>query len=693
LLFSQRYSQTHKSPSDYTKIENRETGKETDMKQLQLDDFYKYKFISELSFSPDGSKAAVVIAESDAEKNEYRTAVWLYRNDAWTKLTGLNKERNYLWEDDTHILFPAVRTDEEREKAKGGDVFTSYYRIDTEGGEAEWAFTLPFGGSLKERIDADRWIVCGSFDADVPDYYRMTKEEREKIGKEKKENADYEILTEIPFYENGEGFTDRKRGGIFLFDTQSGEAERINDASVSARSLVLKDGMIYYMGAEENPVRFHASDELYVYHIETKETNKLTANDCGLKITSLEKLGEKLVVIAEEASTYQIGREPSFYIVDIETGAFTLLRAEDESLMNSTGSDCRYGATHKFRTKNDGLYYLKTVRNDVHLCRLNADGSAAELVTKAGAIDDFDVTKDGKICLVALYDNRLQEVYTAGRELCKISAFNDAALEDTYVADYHKMTVSSCGWDIDGWVLYPKDYDERKQYPAILDIHGGPRTVYGEIFYHEMQVWANMGYFVFFCNPVGGSGRGWKFADITDAYGKTDFHNIMDFTDAVLAAYPQIDPKRVGCTGGSYGGFMSNWIMGHTDRFSAIATQRSISNWISFYGVSDIGYFFVKNQLGHDLYHEEGLKRMWDMSPLKYINRMRTPTLFIHSDEDYRCPMEQGLQLFTALKEKGVPTRFVYFKGENHELSRSGKPQHRKKRLSEITDWMTKYLM
>ena len=291
-----------------------------------------------------------------------------------------------------------------------------------------------------------------------------------------------------------------------------------------------------------------------------------------------------------------------------------------------------------------------------------------------------------------MYGTKLEEIYTVdGGELKQVSDFNTDVLKDVYTADYQKLTITSQGIDIDGWVLLPKDYDEKKTYPAILDIHGGPRTVYGEIFYHEMQLWANMGYFVFFCNPTGGSGRGLEFADICGKYGTIDYENIMDFTDAVLEKYPQIDPKRVGCTGGSYGGFMSNWILGHTDRFAAIATQRSISNWISFYGVSDIGFNFCKSQMGADVYSEEGIQKMWWHSPLRYAKNMKTPTLFIHSDEDYRCPMEQGLQLFTVLKEQGVPARMCYFHGENHELSRSGKPKHRVRRLTEITTWLVKY--
>ena len=164
----------------------------------------------------------------------------------------------------------------------------------------------------------------------------------------------------------------------------------------------------------------------------------------------------------------------------------------------------------------------------------------------------------------------------------------------------------------------------------------------------------------------------------------------MLFTDKVLESYPAIDEKRVGVTGGSYGGFMTNWIIGHTGRFAAAASQRSISNWLSFYETSDIGYFFAADQVDGTPW--TAMEKLWDQSPLKYADKVTTPTLFIHSDEDYRCPLSEGMQMFTAIKDHGVDARMCIFKGENHELSRSGKPKHRIRRLAEITGWFDKYL-
>ena len=315
------------------------------------------------------------------------------------------------------------------------------------------------------------------------------------------------------------------------------------------------------------------------------------------------------------------------------------------------------------------------------------------MITRTGSLDCFDICPEtGEVLLVGMYDMQLQELYrfdAASGEMTQLTFLNQKALEGKYVAQPQPLQTESQGVTVDGWVLLPKDYDPAKKYPAILDIHGGPKTVYGPVFYHEMQYWANLGYFVFFCNPTGSDGRGNDFADIRGKYGTVDYQNIMDFTDAVLAAWPAIDPARVGVTGGSYGGFMTNWIIGHTDRFVCAATQRSISNWISFWGVSDIGPRFAEDQAGADIF--TGMEKLWQHSPLKYAGNVTTPTLFIHSDADYRCPIEQGLQLYTALVQRGVPARLCWFKGENHELSRSGKPKHRLRRLTEITNWMEKY--
>ena len=163
----------------------------------------------------------------------------------------------------------------------------------------------------------------------------------------------------------------------------------------------------------------------------------------------------------------------------------------------------------------------------------------------------------------------------------------------------------------------------------------------------------------------------------------------MAFCDAALERYPEMDADNLFETGGSYGGFMTNWIIGHTDRFRACASQRSISNWTSFYGVSDIGPDFSEDQCGSAIWPDA--EKFWWHSPMKYADRVKTPTLFLHSLEDYRCPVDQGYQMYSALIAHGVESRLVLFRGENHELSRSGKPKHRIRRLNEITGWFEQH--
>ena len=246
------------------------------------------------------------------------------------------------------------------------------------------------------------------------------------------------------------------------------------------------------------------------------------------------------------------------------------------------------------------------------------------------------------------------------------------------------------GVDIDGFVMKPVGYEPGKRYPGILHIHGGPKMVFGPGFHHEMQLWVASGFFVCYCNPRGSCGKGNAFADLQGKYGEVDFRDLMEFTDEVLRRYPEIDADRMGVAGGSYGGFMTNWVIGHTDRFRCAVSQRSIANYVGDYLLSDIGYYYVPDQqLGTIWEHPE---RLWKASPLTYADRVKTPTLFIHADKDYRCTLANDLEMFAALKLHGVESKLCMFYGENHGLSREGKPSNRISRLSEILHWMEEHL-
>ncbi len=660
------------------------------MEPIKQQDLLQYKFLSGVRYAPGGERAAFAVANANEEENNYERRLWLYENGSLRQLTDLGKEGSFLWIDEHRLIFPAVRSAKEKKRAEAKEEFTAYYVLDVNGGEAVPYMTLPFAAKSIRMLDEGLFLVTAAVDKTQPMLYDASEEEKAAARKKKEEEKDYEVFTELPFWGNGAGVTNGKRTLAFLVDR---EPLRIAPLLRSPEDLlchtVFGDEILlaYIPWQIKQPVTGFC---LRTFNFRTGENREIVDN-WELSPHFLEAAGGKVLLAATEGQRHGINENAWVYTLDPADGKIEVLRKEEYNMYNSVGSDCRLGGGRQAVGTPEGLYHLTTREGNAVLHLLKPDGEDVPVYTADGAMDCFDVA-NGKLLCVGLYDMRLQELYTAhlgDAALTRVSHFNDAALEGRYVAQPEPITVQSRGLEIGGWILKPKDYDPNKKYPGILDVHGGPKTVYGPVFYHEMQLWANMGYFVFFCNPKGSDGRDNYFMDIRGRYGDTDFANLMDFTDAVLEKYPQIDRDRLCETGGSYGGFMTNWIIGHTDRFCCAASQRSIANWLSFYGMSDIGYYFAGDQTDGDIY--ENPEKLWAQSPLKYAANVTTPTLFIHSDEDYRCPMAEGIQMYAALIDVGVEARLCLFHGENHELSRSGKPKHRQRRLQEITDWFEKH--
>ncbi|MDO4483827.1 MAG: S9 family peptidase [Clostridia bacterium] len=660
------------------------------MKAVDMKDILQYTFLSNLSYAPDGQRAAFVASKADEQENTYSRCLWLLEGSKTKQLTALGREGTYVWEDSDHLLFPAVRTAAEKKRAEAGEQFTVWYRLSLSGGEAMPAFTLPFACTGLVPLPEGRFAALGIIDKAIPDYYQMTDEARAKVAADIKAEADYEVFDEAPFWGNGEGITNGKRQALFLVDGDS--ITRITAPTENVGSPVVIGGKVYYTVTDFVDLLPECGLRIDELDPATGIRRTLCTGD-SLCEPELTKMGDTLLVLASDGKRHGMNENKFVWQVDTSSGAIRLLRAEEYSMYSIVGSDCRLGGGRQMQDKDGKLYFLTTREGSSHLYRLDETGEAVPMLEKDGSIDMIAVSDHSDtVLMTAMYDMRLQELYALSLQsgkLTRLTHFNDDCLKGRYVACPEPVQVESEGLTIGGWVLKPKDFDPHKSYPAILDIHGGPKTVYGPVFMHEMQLWAGMGYFVLYCNPMGSDGRDSAFMDIRGHYGDTDYRNLMDFTDAVLAAYPQIDRARVCETGGSYGGFMTNWIIGHTDRFCCAASQRSISNWLSFHGTSDIGWCFAADQCGATPYTD--YEKMWAQSPLKYAAHVKTPTLFIHSDEDYRCPLSEGLQMFTALKEHGVPARLCMFHGENHELSRSGKPKHRIRRLQEITAWFEKY--
>ena len=655
--------------------------------RLELNDFTGYTFLSALTWAPDGHCAAFVARKANEKGDGYDADLYLMdESGAVRRMTSAGDCRSFFFKGAREIWFPAVRKQADRDRVAAGEPLTVYQRLSLDGGEASEALRLPLNVGAVLPMDDGRLAVLAEHDLRVGDFFAMDEQQRSAALENQKDGRDYKVLEEIPFWFNGKGFIDKKRSRLMIVDPQTGAITPVSEPQMQVESFDVHGAQLLFSGKTydaKSPIT--ASVQLY---------DATTGGTCELLP------GDRLGV----GDVFFWAGEPCFFATDMQShggnqnpglfcareGGVTQLFLRDEDPCGNVGSDCRLGGGKHLAVEGDFLYYTVADHTDTKLLRVTKDGHADALIAGEGSVDCFDV-HDGKVIAVAMRGLRLQEVYALENgALVQKTAFNEAVYTGKTLSTPEALTIVSDGVTIEGFVMKPVGYDPERAYPAILDIHGGPKGTFGSVFFHEMQVWANLGYFVFYCNPRGGDGRGDAFADIRGKYGTIDYDDLMRFTDAVLSAFPQIDPARLGVTGGSYGGFMTNWIIGHTDRFAAAASQRSIASWISKSNTTDIGYTFNADQMLCTAWSD--FEKMWFHSPLKYADRCTTPTLFIHSDEDYRCWMAEGLQMYTALKVHGCEARLCLFHGENHELSRSGKPKHRERRLREITDWFEAHL-
>lgn len=643
------------------------------MKPILKEDLLGYRFLSGISCSPFENKAVFTVAKQDTKTNGYKKNLWLadLETGKLSQLTHHGKARSFIFEKENSLLCAV----EAKNKKPG---HTGYAHFDLTTKKTEYAFTLPFAVNQLWMLEEGKYLVHANIDTNQEG---MTEEEI-------KAEADYIPIRELPFWDNGIGYVSGWRDILYLYDSTEDKLQKLTDSkfNVAAVALSADHKTVWYTGQsfDEKKGRFNG---LFRLDLETLQIEEIIPQET-LRIGKLQLVGDTLFVSASYMDKWGTADKDDWYV--LENGALKKILDNDYTLGCNVSSDCRYGGGKNAAEYMGKLIYLTT---EVKYClpnTLTPDGEHAHLFPFEGAIECLAV-KGEQILFVAMKKQGLQELFLYnGKTVRQLSHFNRAVLKGKYVGkpEYCGFRNSE-GVQIDGWVIKPIDFDPEKTYPALLSMHGGPCVAWGELFVHEMQMLAGQGYFVFYCNPRGSDGRGARFAHLRGKYGTVDYEDFMEFTDHVLEAVPQIDKNKLGVLGGSYGGYMTNWIIGHTSRFSAAVSQRSFCNPISDFGNSCLGYTFDVDQFAGTPW--DNLDRLWDHAPLKYAPQCTTPTLFIHALEDYNCPLSQGFEMFSALKYHGITSEMVLFKGENHELSRSGKPLHRMRRLAEITRWFETY--
>lgn len=652
-------------------------------RKLTAEDLFEFVSIASPKISPNQQEAIFLKTHLDEEENDYQSQLFhidLATNKVTEWTHGNERISSPAWSSDgKQIAFLSNREEKNQ-----------LYLIGAHGGEAKKVTDFTKG------VSSFKWAPCGEkiwVDCLVKENENFTYEEEEK------KPIAYRT-TKMKYQADGIGLLpDDVFRQIGIVDLARGEVTQFTKGAYHHHLVAVSnkgDQIVMSVNRSEN-LDHEFKSPLYLVDVVTKEETTIIDEE-GDYSKAVFSPDDTYLAYTGASRAYENATQAELFVYHCQTGMTDCITAGiDAPVGDLLVADAQQGisaAPVVWTTTND-LYFQLSTMGDVRLYYASLDGAIFPASPEGEHIYDYDLSRDGTFGIVGVsqptHPGELykQTMTTGARE--KLTTMNEAFVEHLDIVQPEPIVYQGDKeWDIHGWLMKPVGFEEGKKYPLIVEIHGGPAMMYGNSFFHEMQLLAAEGYGIVYVNPRGSHGYSQTFVDaVRGDYGGSDYKDIMAGLDYVLAAHDWIDSERLGVTGGSYGGFMTNWIVGQTNRFKAAVTQRSISNWISFYGVSDIGYYFSEWQHGADM---TNIEKLWDISPLKYAKNVETPLLILHSEDDLRCPMEQAEQLYMTLKSMGKETALVRFPQSDHNLSRTGIPSLRLERLNEIVAWFKAYL-
>ncbi|HLU33873.1 MAG TPA: S9 family peptidase [Natronosporangium sp.] len=629
------------------------------------------------TLSPDGRRVVVSVQQPDLAADEYAAQLWLAHTDGSVPVRRLT----YGWRDSEPVWSPdgewVAFTRAERDAATGAVGPPQLWLLPVGGGEPRRLTDHPLG--VSEPVwspDATRLAYL----ARVPEPGRYGSDGQVPAAAEPPRR-----ITTLRYRVDDLGFVIDRPSHVWTVDLAGGDPVRVTDGDADHTGVDWSpDGELLTFAAARHKT---AGDDLrcdvWVCRPDGSGLRALTAGGLAAAQPRFAPDGRRVYFVASQLSENDRAgtcRTVGLWVVPVDgsAAATRLTNRERYHLARPNGM---------IEALPDGVLFTDECRGAVRLLRVPVDGGEPAVLV-AGERQVIGATTRGGVTAVTYADpSQPGELAVVEQgELRRLSGFNHRFGREIEVRPMVPVSATAPdGHPVPGWLIRPAGAGP---HPVLLMIHGGPFFQYGHTLFDEAQVYAEAGYAVLMGNPRGSSGYGEAHGRaVVGNVGEVSATDVMALLDAALAADPGLDRHRVGVMGGSYGGYLTTWLAAHHGhRFRAAISERALTAVDSFLGSSDIGWTFVDDLFGPDPVRQAA------QSPLTYADQITIPMLIIHSEQDWRCPVEQAQRLFVALKRRGTPVEFLLFPGEGHELSRTGRPRHRVARFEAVLDWWSRHL-
>ena len=636
---------------------------------LTPDDYFALQLASDPQMSPDGKLAAYTVTSIDRKLNRRISEIWISPMDGsgepWP-LTNAESSTSPRWSPDGQsIAFLSARHDPQTGTVQKAQI----YIIPLRGGEPRHLT------DLKNGVSAFQWSPNGTRLACVS---RTGPSDNFPANRERSDVRDY---TNPAYKLDGAGFYDDKRSHLWIVDVSTGAGRQLTsgDTNNDSEPQWSPDGSRIAFMVERTELSMMRDSEMRMVDPESGKVSKVAAPEVFLHSPRWSHDGKRIAYIGSSDEVTM----PKIFVSNVDAGTFAL-----------ASETVTYPTELEWTTGDRGLFYIAAVKGEHLLFRLDlashkeagirVDGSLRGMSVGEGdramAFAGTDDTHPGDIVAMSLPEAKPRQ----------LTHLNQQFLSSLDLQHMERLPFQGPGGlPVEGFFVKPVGWEPGKKYPMMLMIHGGPNGMWGPVWNIEAQAYAARGWAVLMTNPRGSSGYGEAFQRGVDKeWGGKAYEDIMAGVDAALAKYPWVDKERLGLTGQSFGGFMTDWVVGQTNRFKAAITLSGISDLISVEGVRD-AYYGHSRDFGGDLW--ENFDLYWKYSPIRNAKNIKTPTLILHGEADNRVPLEQGEEFFRALARFGVPTELVIFPREPHSLR--SEPKHAVEVLKWQIYWFDRYAM